>query len=372
MVRYVHCLFTFEVSERCGGLLLLLLLLLLWTVPSLYRWTRSNGRQNGYHSICFVVSSWGYSYGILWWGPCSLFSSPWTQKNNTQSKSQPGTGKTTTIVELIHQAIHQYSMIPFKKILVTAPSNVAVDNILARLVASTTTTTTATTTTNPHRKKNRTPTTTTTTTTTSHFPAPPSSHHARRLRMVRLGHPARIQPDILSYSLDALVQSADGTEIVQQIRRELQQHLDTLSLSPPPPKHTKASSSSKSYRENKRHAYHEMKVLRKEIRQREEKVVHELLQQAQVVLATCVGAASPLLASLQFDMVIIDEAAQALEASCWIPALQAHSKLILAGGKNGFCQHNEICVYRCVGVDIVLTNLYLLYLWTLYWVLFLF
>jgi superfamily I DNA and/or RNA helicase len=298
-----------------------------------------------------------------------LFSSR-GPNNNTQSKSQPGTGKTTTIVELIHQAIHQYSMIPFKKILVTAPSNVAVDNILARLVASTTTTT-ATTTTNPHRKKNR----TTTTTTSSHPPTPPGpppSHHARRLRMVRLGHPARIQPDILSYSLDALVQSADGTEIVQQIRRELQQHLDTLSLSPPPPKHTKASQSSKSYRENKRHAYHEMKVLRKEIRQREEKVVHELLQQAQVVLATCVGAASPLLASLQFDMVIIDEAAQALEASCWIPALQAHSKLILAGGKNGICQHNEICVYRCVGVDIVLTNLYLLYLWTLYWVLFLF
>jgi superfamily I DNA and/or RNA helicase len=284
----------------------------------------------------------GTSYGV---GPCSLLFPRGPNQQYTQSKSQPGTGKTTTIVELIHQAIHQYPMIPFKKILVTAPSNVAVDNILARLVATTSTTNA---TTNPHRKKNRTTTTTTTTTNSSHFPAPPS-HYARRLRMVRLGHPARIQPDILSYSLDALVQSADGTEIVQQIRRELQQHLDTLSLSPP--QHhttTQSSSSSKSYRENKRHAYHEMKVLRKEIRQREEKVVHELLQQAQVVLATCVGAASPLLASLQFDMVIIDEAAQALEASCWIPALQAQSKLILAGGKMGICQHKT--KYMCTDV----------------------
>ena len=69
-------------------------------------------------------------------------------------------------------------------------------------------------------------------------------------------------------------------------------------------------------------AYQEMKLLRKEIRQREEKVVQSLIKNAQVVLATNVGASSYILNKCEksstgrpFDLVIIDEAAQALEVS---------------------------------------------------------
>ena len=69
-----------------------------------------------------------------------------------------------------------------------------------------------------------------------------------------------------------------------------------------------------------------MKALRKEIRTREEKVVGEILRNSNVVFATNVGAASSLFNRMTdakgnriaFDLVIIDEAAQALEASCWI------------------------------------------------------
>ena len=69
-----------------------------------------------------------------------------------------------------------------------------------------------------------------------------------------------------------------------------------------------------------------MKSLRKEIRSREEKVVGEIVKRADVVLATNVGAAGSVFRRLVdgkgefagFDLVIIDEAAQALEASCWI------------------------------------------------------
>ena len=46
-----------------------------------------------------------------------------------------------------------------------------------------------------------------------------------------------------------------------------------------------------------------------------------------VVLCTLVGASSRQLRGVQFDMVIIDEAAQALEVACWIPMLHA-SKVI--------------------------------------------
>ena len=55
-----------------------------------------------------------------------------------------------------------------------------------------------------------------------------------------------------------------------------------------------------------------------------------LIQNAQVVLATTVGAANRILKDMKFDLVIIDEAAQALEASCWIPILRGE-RLVLAG-----------------------------------------
>jgi ATP-dependent RNA/DNA helicase IGHMBP2 len=210
----------------------------------------------------------------------------------------PGTGKTTTVAELIQQAVYNHGM----KVLVAAPSNVAVDNVLERLAAS-----------SPSAKKTR--------------GAGPKKTKQLPLKMVRLGHPARIKPSILRYSLEALVQSHDGTEIVQDVRSELTSFLRILT-------------NSKSRGNDKRMAYREVKSLRKEVRMREEKVVQELLSSAQVVLATTVGAASRLLntftdvksnaAATGFDLVVIDEAAQALEASCWIPILKGR-KLVLAG-----------------------------------------
>ena len=201
----------------------------------------------------------------------------------------PGTGKTTTVAELIHQAVHVYG----KKVLVTAPSNVAVDNILERLVSSS----------SPRQKSK------------GDRKAPKN----KSLRAVRLGHPARIKSSILSYSLEALVQNADGTEIVADVRSELQSFLRILS-------------NPKSRPNDKRTAYREMKSLRKEVRTREEKVVRELISSAQVVLATCVGSANRILDKVEngFDLVVIDEAAQALEASCWIPILRGR-KVVLAG-----------------------------------------
>ena len=73
------------------------------------------------------------------------------------------------------------------------------------------------------------------------------------------------------------------------------------------------------------------------IRQREEKVVESLLLNAQVVLSTNVGAAGSILdryekshSSRPFDLVIIDEAAQALEISCFAPIFRG-ARVVLAG-----------------------------------------
>ena len=143
------------------------------------------------------------------------------------------------------------------------------------------------------------------------------------MRLVRLGHPARLQAHILPYSLEALVQSSDGTEVVADARQELQSLLRILSSSNN--KKTKSGSGGENHYAKKAAAYREVKLLRKEIRQREEQVVQELLHQADVVLATCVGAANRLLgnangttkksdnkSNVSFDLVVIDEAAQAL------------------------------------------------------------
>jgi ATP-dependent RNA/DNA helicase IGHMBP2 len=198
----------------------------------------------------------------------------------------PGTGKTTTISELIQQAVHVHKM----KVLVTAPSNVAVDNVLERIVASN----------NASKSKSR------------------KGQFSSKIRAVRLGHPARLRSGILPYSLEALVQKEGGTEIVTDVRNELQSYLRVVS-------------NPKSRGPEKRLAYREVKSLRKELRTREEKVVQELISSAQVVLATTVGAANRILDNVDaFDLVIIDEAAQALEASCWIPILRG-KRVVLAG-----------------------------------------
>ena len=79
---------------------------------------------------------------------------------------------------------------------------------------------------------------------------------------------------------------------------------------------------------DRRKKWEDVKHLCKEYRQREAKVTHGILQKSSVVLSTCHGAGGSLLQSITFDVVIIDEATQALEAACWISALQG-KKLIL-------------------------------------------
>ena len=76
--------------------------------------------------------------------------------------------------------------------------------------------------------------------------------------------------------------------------------------------------------------YNEIKDLRKEFRQREKQCVMTLVSGSKVVLATLHGAGGFQLRNEQFDVVIIDEASQALEAQCWIPLLSA-KKVVLAG-----------------------------------------
>jgi DNA polymerase alpha-associated DNA helicase A len=83
-------------------------------------------------------------------------------------------------------------------------------------------------------------------------------------------------------------------------------------------------------RAEKRKIYSELKDLRKDFRAREQNVLNDLLNNAQVVLSTLNGSASKNLYNQKFDILIIDEATQALEAECWIAITQC-PKVIFAG-----------------------------------------
>ncbi|KAL1639928.1 hypothetical protein SLS58_007516 [Diplodia intermedia] len=180
----------------------------------------------------------------------------------------PGTGKTHTLIELILQLLKQDL-----RLLVCGPSNISVDNIVERLA--------------PHK-----------------------------VPIIRLGHPARLLPSVVNHSLDVLTRTSDAAAIVQDIRKEMD---------------AKQASIKKTRNGRERKAiYGEMRELRKDYRERERGCVDQLVRGSKVVLATLHGAGGFHLKGQQFDVVIIDEASQALEAQCWVPLLSA-KKVVLAG-----------------------------------------
>lgn len=78
-----------------------------------------------------------------------------------------------------------------------------------------------------------------------------------------------------------------------------------------------------------------MRELRKELYQRENRAMKEVLKSADCILATLTTTHEdgPLkhLPHDHFDIIIIDECSQAMEAACWIPLIKGARKVILAG-----------------------------------------
>lgn len=133
---------------------------------------------------------------------------------------------------------------------------------------------------------------------------------------VRLGHPARLLPSVLNHSLDVLTHTSDAAEIVRDVRKEMDDKQASI-------RKTKSG-------KERRQIYGDLRELRKEYREREKKCVGNIVGGSKVVLATLHGAGGFQLRNEDFDVVIIDEASQALEAQCWVPLLGAR-KVVLAG-----------------------------------------
>lgn len=183
----------------------------------------------------------------------------------------PGTGKTETLVEIIRQLISPllFKQAKPKKVLVCGPSNLSVDNLVERLVG---------------------------------------------INMARIGHPARILDSVQQHSLDQKILNSDDARLVSDMRNEIELLFKNLS---------KPGT-------NRRETYAMIKDLRKELKQREKQLTARLLDSCQVVLCTLNMAGGSILKDRAFDVVIIDEAGQALEAETWIALLKAE-RAVLAG-----------------------------------------
>jgi len=57
----------------------------------------------------------------------------------------------------------------------------------------------------------------------------------------------------------------------------------------------------------------------------------EILQAAEVICTTCVGAGDPRLSDLRFRQVLIDESTQSMEAECFIPIVMGAKQIVLVG-----------------------------------------
>ena len=184
----------------------------------------------------------------------------------------PGTGKTTTVVELIRQAVRRG-----EKVLACAPSNLAVDNLLERLVMA-------------------------------------------RERVIRIGHPARVMPELREHTLDVMVESHPDLKLAREWTKEawnLRRQAGKFTRTAPPPG-------------TRRDAREESKRLLRDARELESRLVEYLLDSAQVVCATLTGLNEDILGDRQFDLVVIDEAAQSTEPPCWIPLVRSR-RVVLAG-----------------------------------------
>ncbi|GBG66020.1 hypothetical protein CBR_g55000 [Chara braunii] len=204
----------------------------------------------------------------------------------------PGTGKTTAVVEVITQEVKRGS-----KVLACAASNIAVDNLVERLV------------------QNR-------------VKVVRMGHPARltvclfvclfvfRVKVVRMGHPARLLPQVLESALDAQVLKADNTSIATDVRKEIKQLSSKLLK-------TKD-------RREKGELTRDLKRLAKEEKKRQTQAVVDVIKDADVIASTLTGALTQRLKDTSFDLVVIDEAAQALECACWIALLKGR-RCVLAG-----------------------------------------
>ncbi len=186
----------------------------------------------------------------------------------------PGTGKTTTLVEGIVQ-----SVMKGEKLLVSAPSNTAVDHLAKGLINE-------------------------------------------KINILRIGNNAKVDEAIFPYTPEGkLIANKQDKEIKKmRIRADVLRKMA----------HQYRRNFGKDEREQRKLLLKEVQSLRKEIKQIQRYYEEQLFDEAQVVLGTPIGLQDENLKIFHFETLVIDEAGQCLEPLAWCVFSMAN-KIILAG-----------------------------------------
>ncbi|RUM44448.1 MAG: IGHMBP2 family helicase [Hydrogenimonas sp.] len=215
----------------------------------------------------------------------------------------PGTGKTTAVVETILQCVKQG-----KKVLASADSNVAVDNILEKLAQK------------------------------------------EGINLVRIGHPARIGEELEAYALLSQVEADQRSQQVKMMLEEAQKLVEVRNrYSKPTPSRLRGMSkervkrlaeTGRAYRGVDLKTIQSMAQWIKEdekverffgaIRELESAIIRDIIAKADVVLSTNGMIGAEMLEGFLFDVAVIDEASQQMEPSTLLPMVRA-KKVIMAG-----------------------------------------
>ncbi|WP_369897131.1 AAA domain-containing protein [Bacteroides faecichinchillae] len=179
----------------------------------------------------------------------------------------PGTGKTTTLVEAIYETLYREP-----QVLVCAQSNTAVDWISEKLVD-------------------------------------------RGVPVLRIGNPTRVNDKMLSFTYERRFENHPAYPELWGIRKSIREMGNRMRRG------------SYSERESIRSR---MSRLRDRATELEIQINTDLFDSSRVIASTLVSSNHRLLNGRRFSTLFIDEAAQAIEAACWI-AIRKADRVILAG-----------------------------------------
>lgn len=186
----------------------------------------------------------------------------------------PGTGKTHTLSIAIEELVKHG-----KKVLVTAPSNTAVDNLCKKIAAA-------------------------------------------KISLLRVGNEEKVAPEIMPYTIDAYLDSGKAAQYGQSLKKQIQKAEQIAN------RHIR--NYTKEAADEKRAARKELRELQKELRKLAHDSEEQLIESSSVVAGTPVGLFNELSKNHSFDVVIMDEAGQALAPLTWLTA-SFGKKLVLCG-----------------------------------------
>lgn len=186
----------------------------------------------------------------------------------------PGTGKTTTLIEAIQQLIADG-----QKIMLSAPSNAAVDNICKGLLS-------------------------------------------KSVKLLRVGNSGKVDEIVFPHTPEGKLSNSKLQKDIRALKLRAEE-FRRMAL-----KYKR--SFGKAEREQRNLLFKEVKSIRTEIKQLQQYNEEKLLQEADVIAGTPIGLYDAGLQKIVFDHLIIDEAGQCIEPFAWCIFPYA-AKIVLAG-----------------------------------------